>query len=271
MTSIADLTDGNFFFIDQLDHVDEAFVESLGALQTSVAENVEFVIKSDWEDFTEHKVLHSGFDIVKAYGGNSMWTTYGRLYMTKSPSLITGRRKDFVFELELPFFPEGLPDHKPIELTVAKVAAILTLPDGSKVEKNADLKVLFVEDVKELGQEEDNKEVMKHYYRVKGAELMAEARRLADEGKFKEAHQVLKNYKESVENSEMKNDELIKNMMMDMEKSMEYVREDAYGSYGKQNLIGNSRAQMRQHNNLDSSVVLTNTAINNMREVLADL
>ncbi len=100
---------------------------------------------------------------------------------------------------------------------------------------------------------------------------MQEAAAKAEEGKYDEAKQILKDYKESVENSSVKDDELIKNMMKDMEKSMEYVSEDVYGSYGRQNLIGNTRAHMRQQANMDSSVHLTNTHISNLREILMDL
>ena len=82
MTSIADLTDGNFFFIDKLDEVDEAFVESLGALQTSVAENTQFFIKPEQSKYLQ------GVEIVKAYGDESMWKQEGQVFITKSPSLI---------------------------------------------------------------------------------------------------------------------------------------------------------------------------------------
>mmetsp|Transcript_18553 Transcript_18553/g.16150 ORF Transcript_18553/g.16150 Transcript_18553/m.16150 type:complete len:97 (+) Transcript_18553:909-1199(+) len=37
MTKIADVGDGNFYFIDKLDTVDEAFVDCLGSLISTVA------------------------------------------------------------------------------------------------------------------------------------------------------------------------------------------------------------------------------------------
>jgi uncharacterized protein YegL len=266
MTSIADLTDGNFFFIDTLDHVDEAFVESLGALQTSVAENVQFFIKPE-----QSEVLQ-GVEIVKAYGEESMWKQEGQVFITKSPSLITGRQKDFVLELKVPKVakPEG---DFPKEVKVASCQVILSLADGKQVIKNADLKITLIgeNDMASVDGEKDNEEVMKNYYRVRGALLMQEAGSKADEGKYEEAQQILKDFKESVENSAVKDDELIKNIMKDMGKSMEYVSEDAYGSYGRHNLIGNKRAFMRQQANLDSSVHFTNTHMSKLMFTLSEL
>ena len=264
MTSIADLTDGNFFFIDKLDEVDEAFVESLGALQTSVAENAQFFIKPEQSEYLQ------GVEIVKAYGDESMWKQEGQVFITKSPSLITGRQKDFVLELKIPKVAK--PGNIQGKVKVASCQVILSLADGKQVIKNANLKIYLIpEDAKDFNSEEDNKEVMKNYYRVKGAMLMQDAGSKADQGEYEEAKQILKDFKESVENSAVKDDELIKNMMKDMEKSMEYVSEDVYGSYGRQNLMGNQRAQMRQQGNLDSKALLTNVHISNMREILADL
>jgi len=265
MTDIADLTDGNFYFIDQLDFIDEAFVESLGALQTSIAENVQFLMRPE-----QSEVLN-GVEIVKAYGDSAMWTKKGQAYITKTTNLITGRQKDFVLEIKIPKITgEFLRGERNVK--IASMETVMTLADGSHVIKKADLVVRLIGEGEAFdNKEEDDKEVMKNYYRVRGAELMLEARRLADLGRYEEGKQILKDFKESVENSAVREEEFIKNMVKDIEKAMGYVGREAYGEYGRQNLIGNQRAQMRQQSNLDMNVHLTNTHIKYIREVLDEL
>jgi hypothetical protein len=102
MTNIADLTDGNFYFIDQLDYIDEAFIESLGSLQTSIAENVQFMIRPEQSEYL------AGVEIVKAFGDSAMWTQKGNSFVTKTTNLIMGRQKDFVFELKIPKIAKDL-------------------------------------------------------------------------------------------------------------------------------------------------------------------
>jgi hypothetical protein len=44
MSSIAKLKDGNFYFVDKFDTIDEMFVDALGALFSTIAENVNIVV-----------------------------------------------------------------------------------------------------------------------------------------------------------------------------------------------------------------------------------
>jgi len=49
MADIADLKDGNFYFIDELDTIDEAFIDCFGGLVSSVAQNAELKIRPNSE------------------------------------------------------------------------------------------------------------------------------------------------------------------------------------------------------------------------------
>ena len=46
MTSISKLKDGNFYFIEQLDTLDECFVDALGGLVSVVAEKITIKVSS---------------------------------------------------------------------------------------------------------------------------------------------------------------------------------------------------------------------------------
>jgi hypothetical protein len=47
MTSISKLKDGNFYFIQQLDTLDEYFADALGGLVSVVAKDVSFTVFSE--------------------------------------------------------------------------------------------------------------------------------------------------------------------------------------------------------------------------------
>ena len=44
MIDIAKLKDGNFYFVENIDQVDEMFVEALGGLFSVVAQNIEIIV-----------------------------------------------------------------------------------------------------------------------------------------------------------------------------------------------------------------------------------
>lgn len=46
MNDIAKLKDGNFYYVEKLDTVDEMFVDALGALFSIVAENIDLVVRT---------------------------------------------------------------------------------------------------------------------------------------------------------------------------------------------------------------------------------
>jgi len=125
MSDIAGLRDGNFYFVEKLDTVDEAFVDCLGGLLSSVAQNVSLKISPEKSD------VLSDVKILKAYGEASMWAKEGDSYVTKMSNIITGRQKDFVVELEIPVSKKELQDQEK-SVKVARAQVMMTALDGEK-------------------------------------------------------------------------------------------------------------------------------------------
>lgn len=73
MTNIAACKDGNFYFVQDIDKVDEMFVDALGGLFSVVGQNVKIDIKLK----KEHQVF-SDVSIAKTYG--EMWKKNGTEY-----------------------------------------------------------------------------------------------------------------------------------------------------------------------------------------------
>ena len=252
MTDIASLRDGSFYFINQLDQIDEAFVDCLGGLVTSVAQSA--VIKV----IPEQSASLTGVQITKAYGDASMWTHENGTYTTKLANIISGRQKDFVLELQIPKNTRELLDHQKT-VCVAKAEAVLVGLDGQQVVKQAELRITLLNEVEELkDQEEDDREVMKNFYRVKGALLIGEARKLADQNKNDDAKKLLKDFKEELGNSFLKAEEFIKNLITDIATAMKDVNPVVYQQVGRSAMMSNERAQMYQKSNIISPNCYTN-------------
>ena len=93
---------------------------------------------------------------------------------------------------------------------------------------------------------------MKNFFRLKGALVMTEARQLADITKYDEAKKKLQSFKEELENSFLKNEEFIKNLIKDIEQAIANVNPVVYQQAGKHEMYENARAQMYQKSNLKS-------------------
>jgi len=247
MSDIADLRDGNFYFVEQLDTVDEAFVDCLGGLLSAVGQNVTIKIKP------EQSEILKGVEIVKAYGDVAMWAREGNTYITKITNLMSGRQKDFVLELKLPVNSKELQDHERNPV-VASAEADLIAIDGKKIARKATLNITLLNEIEEFkDEEEDDREVMKNFYRLKGASVMDEARKLADEKKNDNAKKLLESFKEELENSFLKTEQFIKNLIKDIEQAMQNVNPVVYNVVGRHGMYENVRAQYYQKSNLKSA------------------
>lgn len=69
MKNIADLRDGNFFFIEKYETLDEAVANCMGGLFSVIAEEINIVIKS------ELKGIFADVKITKAFGDISFYNS----------------------------------------------------------------------------------------------------------------------------------------------------------------------------------------------------
>jgi len=248
MNDIADLRDGNFYFIEKLDTVDEAFVDCLGGLLSSVGQNVLIKIKPEQSEFLQ------GVEITKAYGDAIMWAREGDTYITKIANLISGRQKDYVLELKVPVNTKELLDEQK-NIVVASAEADIVALNNQHIVKKAELQITLLNEVEEVKEEEeDDREVMKNFYRVKGASVMSEARLLADGSKHEEAKKILQSFKEELENSFLKTEEFIMNLVKDITQAIHNVEPTVYHQMGRHNMVENTRAQMTQKTNFKSAI-----------------
>jgi len=254
MNDIANLRDGNFYFIEKLDTIDEAFVDCLGGLLSSVGQNVVVKIKPAQSEHFEGAV-----EIMKAYGSDlKMWDVVdGDIYYTKIRNLISGQQKDYVLEIKIPpvIISEKECLNQKIKVADAEVQ-IVTLNNQQKIVKKAELWITYTNSE---FYEEDDREVMKNFYRVKCALVINEARKLADHAEYEEAKKLLENFNEELENSFLRSEEFLKNLMKDIAQAIQDTDPWIYCEKGRHSLFENSRAQMTQKTNFKSSINYQNS------------
>jgi len=240
MHSIAELQDGNFYYIEKLETVDECFVDCLGGLISVVGQDVSIVIK------TEPSEVFPAMQITKAYGYAGMWKIVDGAYATGLTHLISGKKLNYVFEIQIPKTNKILEDN----MRNIKIASAMCSVQGLKGSKNteyikqAELITGFFNETEELKDNESDRDVVFHCFRVRGAEIINEAKTLSDKRKYEEAKTLLKNFKEEIVNSVLKDDPIIKNLIKDIEETILNVREENYEDSGKYYMTQNYRSQM---------------------------
>jgi len=104
MSDIAQSKDGNFYFVEKLETVDECFVDCLGGLISVVGQDVSIAIKAEPSD------IFPDIQIIKAFGVEGTWKKVDGSYVTGISQLISGKKKNFVLELQIPKTDKDLAD-----------------------------------------------------------------------------------------------------------------------------------------------------------------
>jgi len=262
MTDIADLSDGNYYFIEQLDTIDESFVDCLGGLQSSVAQSIELSIKGDRSE------LLQGVKINRAYGNTSMWRLKEKSFVTRMANLVSGRQKNFLLELKIPAISQEFQERSK-KVKVATAQAVIKTFDNQEIVLNSKLAITLWNDLEGFcGEPEDDKEVMGNFYRVRGATLMDEARKLADLRNYETGKENLIAFKQELSKCEMKKDEFILSLIKDIERAIEDIRPANYKRAGKLSIYCNQRAQVMEKSNFSSGNCYQN---NLQKEMIAEV
>lgn len=97
MNQISKLKDGNFYYVQKLESVDEMFVDALGALFSVVAQNIDIKVS-----INKDNKKFSDVQISKVYG--DIWQTVNQNtdYSVKIVQLISDTKKEFFLELAVP-------------------------------------------------------------------------------------------------------------------------------------------------------------------------
>ena len=255
MSSISQLRDGNFYYIEKLNTVDETFIDCLGGLISVIGEDVNITVKA------ESSEIFPNIQITKAYGGQEIWKKIDNAYTTGISQLFSGIRKDYVLEIQIPKTDKELDDVTRNIKIASVTCSIKSLKDSGNndITKSKVLVPVFLNEIEEIKENEEDGDVMFNYYKVLGAEIMKEAKNLSDKNKFDEAKKILQNFKEDISNSKFKKDKNIQDLIKDLDIAINNVRPEIYQDSGRNYMIQNVQATIHQKSNLTSNIQSRNS------------
>jgi Mg-chelatase subunit ChlD len=249
MSGLAQLRDGGFYFIDKLENVDKRFVDCLRGLTSVVAQNMNISVKTNNLDS-----ILPGIKFKQAFGVKDFWkfNQNENTYSTELLQIISGKNYSYVFEVEIPkLFDLNMPTRS---FLVAEANLKFKDLEGETYAKKCECDITFVdEDVNEV-----DKTVLVEYYRVKTAEVTNQANSLSALKQYDQAKNVLADFKEKIAESEVANDDVVKNYVKDVESAIQNVKPEVYEQIGKHFLCENYAANMNKKSNLNSNNVFDN-------------
>jgi len=134
--------------------------------------------------------------------------------VTKISQLMSGYKKGYVLEIKIPKVTPISDDERRVK--IAKMEVQLTDFNGEIHKKNVSLEVELLSKKEQDTKQSKDKEVMTNYYRVRGAELLGEAKALSDKGQFEDAQRLLKAFKEELSFSSVKDEGFVQNLIADI-------------------------------------------------------
>ncbi|CAD8149367.1 unnamed protein product [Paramecium octaurelia] len=185
MAQICNLKSGSFYFVQDVTLLDEFFADALGGLISVVGEQLEITLQSLVPQ------PYQDIQISKTYG--NMWQKKGNQYYITQPQLASGTRKDYVFELALPKFEGKIEDN---QRNVKVIDAVLKIKDpinGTIIMKQTSLTLTFFNQDEQINYNESDIDVYAQYYRVKGTEVIDDARKACELNKNEDAQKLIDN------------------------------------------------------------------------------
>lgn len=164
LQSIAEHKFGNYYFVDDIERVDEYFVDCIGSITSMLALDGKINFK-----FTPGSLI-TGVQVVKAYSpyiqskASSLWTV-------DVPSMYAGMNKDFIVMLKLNY--KKPPKMQPTEVELANLSlSFRRIGTNTQLSASKKLSVTFV-DGAAGGRPPIDLDVRKNYLRVRAAEVIA--------------------------------------------------------------------------------------------------
>lgn len=249
MTQIADLKQGNFYFIEDLKLVDQAFLNCLGSLAYSFATDGDITV------IPHHpSVLDEGIKISRPLGDPAIWKRNDdNSFTAKIGHLMANKPWNFVLKIKVPKNNKELRTDREKLIDVAKVIFSFKDLKGNyhQIEKFLSVHLL---NASESGPKfKDDREVLVQYYRTKGYEILMQAKRLADSFEHKNALDLLMNFRLELELCIVRKTTVIQGLIKDIVNAQNDVAPKNFQFFGKHNLISRARAQGQEKYSFQSS------------------
>ena len=229
MRKLATIKDGNFFYIEKLDLVDEYFVNALGGLLSVIGE------KLNLKASTVNKPPFSDLRISKVFGPQWQYHENEKYYSFIMNQLLLGLSKELMLELNIPPIKKKIEDLDRNAVLLKVEIEVVAIKDKSIVKKELELAYTLYNENEEIPEEvkKINQDVMMNYMRVQGAEVIQNARKLADEGKYEMSKKLINENLTELQKEEYKSDEKLKVLSSDLKEIEKLCDPEQYEIRGK--------------------------------------
>ncbi|CAD8200820.1 unnamed protein product [Paramecium octaurelia] len=223
MTSICNLKNGSFYFVQNISLLDEFFVDALGGLKSVVGEKLKMKVN------LKHPEILNGLNISKTHGNK--WINKGDYYEINLPVLIQGSRKDFVFELELPKLIAQIQDNERNALIMEALLQITDPLSKKELKKSATLILTFFNQDEQIYQNEEDIEVLEQYNRVLVAKAIDDARKSCQQQQFDMAQNQIDNAIVRLETNKQISSQA-PSLIKDLQQAKQASMRGTFNSYG---------------------------------------
>ncbi|OMJ72037.1 hypothetical protein SteCoe_29621 [Stentor coeruleus] len=226
---IAELTKGNFYYIENESEICILFAKCLGEIASLLAYDIK---------------LSMSINKCNAPFSFSLMDSDQSGGFIAMPNLLYGDKKNIVFILNFTPVDESF-EGKTIVPVEAQCS--FTMINGQNITKTAQLMINFASKGEEI---QKNKDVLVEYYRVDGAMCLKSVLALSDEGKFDEATQLIGLSVAKISSSEVAEEPLIKELLLDLRKSEKSANSNlSWQSGGRAYVNSTERSHSRKVSN----------------------
>eukprot|EP00331_Platyophrya_macrostoma_P015459 CAMPEP_0176474580 /NCGR_PEP_ID=MMETSP0127-20121128/43086_1 /TAXON_ID=938130 /ORGANISM="Platyophrya macrostoma, Strain WH" /LENGTH=588 /DNA_ID=CAMNT_0017869993 /DNA_START=57 /DNA_END=1823 /DNA_ORIENTATION=- len=243
MNAIAKMKDGNFYFIEKYDTVDECFVDAIGALISVVGEDISLNVQAVQSDIFPTNAITFGF------GGKELWKTTEGIYSTHESQISSGRSRNYVLELTIPKCDLTLKDDVK-QIALAKATVTVKQPRTGKIWSNEiEVKAKVYNEEDDMVQDEPDKDVLVNLYRYRFAELLVASMELAVGGNYEAGRKLLENFKEELVGSPVRSEPMVEGLLQDLDKALTEMVPEVFESSGKHRMVQQSESHKKEKSN----------------------
>lgn len=262
MTKLAQKKEGSFYYIQDLKRVDEAFIDCLALLKSSIGFRAQAKVSLIPSRIYQELRFEATFGL--HWKGESEITRnieIGDLYI--------GMQKNYIANLEFNKVskPENYDKEDLSIQPIATVDIIITeLSTGEKI-NISDTVVIDIWGEDDQREVEENEEVEKQLMRVKGAEIMEEARKFIDQDKLEEAKSAFNSFKVRL-NKFKTLDNVIENLNYDFDMMNHFIEKPQIMTKTKKRNYQHQMAQraFNYHNECSNPIWNRNSLYENKKQ-----
>ena len=245
MRDIAKTRGGNFYFVDDLQTIDECFLDAIGLLFSAVLKDVEIKVTVNTNGFL------NDVRISKTYG--EMWSFKEEMkcYLINTKMFTIGMMKDYICVLNLPPIKKKIEENEKKQVVLKIEMTATSIKEEKKIVAKTELVLNFLNNEDNLGIIEESKEIVDYevwvnLLRVKGAEKIEKAKNYADKRQYEKAQKELQKIKKQILDFAFKDHPSLMLLLENIEKTISFCQKEKYNNEGKSYMSSYSHTNMYQ-------------------------